>query len=256
MKTWQLARQELAYLIVAVQFLTRLPVPRLRSFQPAWLDASVAYFPLAGGIVGLICAFVWILAGGFWPGPIAATLGVAAGIAATGAFHEDGLADTADGLGGGQTREQRLEIMKDSRIGTYGAVTLLLTIFLKIASLAALAPVVGAIALLAAHMGARMVPIVASRVLPYVGDRGGAKVAPVLPTRRRLWCAVITGLLPFAVLLPLVPALLTLGFASLCSWWLLRRAARLIGGQTGDVLGAAEQVFEVAVLMAIVGFVQ
>lgn len=249
-------RQELAFAIVAVQFLTRLPVPALRSFTPQWLDASVAYFPLAGAFVGLVSALVWILAGGFWPGPIAATLATAAGIAVTGAFHEDGLADTADGLGGGQTRAQRLEIMKDSRIGTYGTVALVTTIFLKIACLAALSPVVGAIALMAAHMGARVVPVIASRVLPYAGELNGAKVAPVMPTRKRMWCAVLIGLAPFVVLLPVVPALAAIIFGALMSSWLLRGAAKSIGGQTGDVLGAAEQVFEVCVLLAIVGFVQ
>ncbi len=245
-------RQEAAFAIVAVQFLTRLPVPRLRSFQPSWLNGAAAYFPLAGLIVGCISAALLMVASTIWPQPVPALLAIAAGIVVTGAFHEDGLADTADGLGGGQSREQRLEIMKDSRLGTYGAVALLVMLALKVACLALLAPIDGAIALVAAHMGARAVPVVASAIVPYAGG-AGAKVAPMRPSRNRIVLALACGLLPFLVL-PLVPAATALAAGSLASAGLLGKARRLIGGQTGDVLGAAEQTFETVVLLALAGF--
>ena len=246
-------RQEAAYAIVAVQFLTRLPVPVLRSFNPCWMDASVAYFPFAGLIVGGICASVWLAATQIWPPGISAILAVAAGIAATGAFHEDGLADTADGLGGGLTREKRLAIMKDSRIGTYGTVVLLTALALKVACLAVMSPWTGAVALLTAHVCGRIVPVVASRLVPYAGETEGAKVSPVVPSGRRLAFAVASGLV-LALLIPVVPMVAALAAGTAGACWMLAKAQKLIGGQTGDVLGASEQVFEVAVLLVLAGF--
>jgi adenosylcobinamide-GDP ribazoletransferase len=247
------ARQEAAYAIVAVQFLTRLPVPVLRNFSPSWMDRSIAYFPLAGLIVGGICAGVWLASNLVWPPGIAAVLAVAAGIAATGAFHEDGLADTADGLGGGLTREKRLLIMKDSRIGTYGTVALVTALALKVACLSVMSPWAGAMALLMAHSCGRIVPVVASRLVPYAGETEGAKVAPMMPTGRRLGFAVASGLVP-ALMIPVVPMVAALAAGTAASCWLLAKACKLIGGQTGDVLGASEQMFEVAVLLVLAGF--
>ncbi len=252
MRLWQRLRQEAIYLLVAIQFLTRLPVPTLTGFEPVWLERSSAYFPIVGALVGAISAVVYILGCAVWSQPVAAILALATGIAATGAFHEDGLADTADGLGGGQTREQRLAIMKDSRIGTYGTAALLIALSLKAACLASLGPLAGALSLIAAHAGGRVVPVVASALVPYAGEAGTAKVAPVHPTRARVAFAIATGVLPFA----LIPFGLALGAAlvgTLVAALLLARAHRSIGGQTGDVLGAAEQVFEVAVLLVLAG---
>jgi adenosylcobinamide-GDP ribazoletransferase len=254
MSWYTFARQEAAYAIVAVQFLTRLPVPVLRNFSPSWMDRSIAYFPLAGLIVGGISAGVWLAANHVWPPVISAILAVAAGIAATGAFHEDGLADTADGLGGGLTREKRLLIMKDSRIGTYGTVVLGTALALKVACLGAMAPVAGAVALLAAHTCGRIVPVVASRLVPYAGENDGAKVAPMVPTDRRLAFAIATGLVP-ALLIPVVPMVAALAAGTAAACWMLAKARKLIGGQTGDVLGASEQAFEVAMLLVLAGFV-
>jgi adenosylcobinamide-GDP ribazoletransferase len=244
--------REATLVVVALQFLTRLPVPRLAKFDPKWLDSASGYFPLAGLIVGAISAVTLWASHVVLPGALPAILAISAGIAATGAFHEDGLADTADGLGGGQSREQRLAIMKDSRIGTYGTVALLLALALKIASLAALAVPTAVAALLAAHAGARMVPVVASAMLPYAGETGGAKVAPIEPPPSRLTFALLTGLAPF-LLLPLWPALGALLAGVVAAGWMLARAMRSIGGHTGDVLGASEQAFEVAVLVVLAG---
>jgi adenosylcobinamide-GDP ribazoletransferase len=249
----QRVRSEVDYLLVAVQFLTRLPVPHLAKFEPAWLDRSVAYFPLVGLIVGGISAGMLAAADQIWPMPIAAILAVAAGIAATGAFHEDGLADTADGLGGGLTPLARLEIMKDSRIGTYGLVALVTALALKVACLVALGAQLGVIALLAAHAGGRLMPVLASTWMPYAGEAGVAKVAPVRPTQARVLVATGFAVLPFA-LLPVMAAGLALALGLIAASLLLVKAWQLIGGQTGDVLGACEQVFEVTVLLVLAGF--
>ena len=253
MSFYSTLRQEAAYGVVAVQFLTRLPVPVLRSFRASWLDGSSAYFPLVGLLVGGIGAAILVVANLVWPWPIPAILAVASAIAATGAFHEDGLADTADGLGGGQSPAQRLEIMKDSRLGTYGALALLVMLGLKVASLSMFSPLDGALALVAAHMGARAVPVVASRWMAYVGDVTSGKVAPVKPSQNRMLFALACGLAPF-LLIPWVPAAIALVAASLAAAGLLGKAKHLIGGQTGDVLGAAEQTFETVVLLALAGF--
>ncbi|HBY44024.1 MAG TPA: adenosylcobinamide-GDP ribazoletransferase, partial [Brevundimonas sp.] len=110
--------REARLFVCALQFLTRLPTPPLRDFQPEWIQQSARWFPLVGQVVGLIAAAILYGAAQVWSPWIAALLAVAAGVALTGGFHEDGLADTADGLGGGQTRARRLEIMKDSRLGS------------------------------------------------------------------------------------------------------------------------------------------
>ncbi len=244
-------------LVCAIQFLTRVPTPPLRAFDPDWINRSARYFPLVGQGVGLACAGVWLAAGRLWPGLPAATLATAAGVLITGAFHEDGLADTADGLGGGQTPDRRLAIMKDSRIGAFGAIAVLLVIGLRIALLAGLAPSAGAWALVLSHGGARAAAVVVMASLPYAGDPGAAKI-PLSPNPVR-WpeaaLALALGGWPILVLGP-VRAVLAVGLAAGGATALALLARRLIGGQTGDVLGAVEQLAEVGLLMgaaAVVG---
>lgn len=252
MNLFRWARREAAYFAAAVQFLTRFPVPTLSGFEPRWMDQAAGYFPLASLSVAAVSAAVLWSASMVLPGALPAMLAIAAGIAATGAFHEDGLADTFDGLGGGHTREQRLAIMKDSRIGTYGTCALGFALALKVASLAAMPVMIAVAALFAAHAGGRMIPVVASAVLPYGGDTVGAKVQPIEPPPSRLTFALLTGLAPF-LMLPFWAALGALAVGILASGLIFWRALRSIGGHTGDVLGAAEQAFEVAVLVTLAG---
>lgn len=250
MRLLTLAARECAYVVVAIQFLTRLPVPALSRFEPAWMARAMAYYPLAGLLVGAISAVVWIAAAHVWPAHIAALLAVAAGTLATGALHEDGLADTADALGGGRTREQRLAILKDSRIGPYGTLALIFAVGLKVMALAVLPAMTGALALLAIHAGARTVPVIATALMPYAGDTSAAKVAPMVPTPGRLTFALVTGLLP-SLALSVSPALLIwpAGFAA--AFAPLLQGRRLLGGYTGDILGAAEQMYEIAALLTL-----
>ena len=243
-------RHEADYACVAVQFLTRLPVPQIKTFEPVFLDRSVAYFPLAGLFVGAISAATFVTGCELWSAPVAAIMAVSTGVLTTGAFHEDGLADTADGLGGGQNRDQRLAIMKDSRIGTYGSCALLLALGLKVACLAGMTPGEGAAALIGVHASARVVPVVASLLVPYGGDLAGSKVPPITGTPRRALFAMATGLAPLVILSPDAAVLAALA-GGLAASWLLSLAMRSIGGQTGDILGAAEQLYEVAALLAL-----
>lgn len=248
-------RRELDLLLCAIQFLTRLPVPPSPRFQPDWIARSSRYFPLVGQVVGLIAGAVLIGAHHVWPAWIAALLAIAVGIAVTGGFHEDGLADTADGLGGGSTVARRLEIMKDSRVGTYGVLALGLVLALKTAALAAL---VGqsvwsaAVALVAAHGAARAAAVGAMRASPYAGDPQASKLKPVPQgvSGVDVLIAASLSLWPLAFLPPGESLQgIALGGAGAFATALL--AQRLIGGHTGDVLGAIEQAFETGFLLGV-----
>ena len=160
----------------ALRFLTVIPAPGADHVEDDWLIRAAKYFPLVGIIVGGCSALVLLLAAKLWTGFLPPLLAVAAGIALTGALHEDGLADTADGLGGGRSRETRLAIMKDSRIGTYGALALGLGVALRVFTLAALPIWAGAAALLGVHAGSRLAAAAVMTVLPYAGDPGATKL--------------------------------------------------------------------------------
>lgn len=244
--------------LVALQFLTRLPV-RLSRFEPAWLNDCVRHFPLVGVLVGAVGAAVLVGAAQVWPAWVAAVLALAATVALTGGFHEDGLADTFDALGGVVGRDKALAIMKDSRIGSYGALALGLSLLLRAALLAVLAtrPLTGAVAaLLASHALARAAAVGVMVSLPYGGDADHAKAKPlalaVAPRNFGIalgWCALLVVVLAAAgVDVPrLITAMAATGVvALLMRQWLQRR----LGGYTGDGLGATEQLAEIAVLLA------
>jgi adenosylcobinamide-GDP ribazoletransferase len=238
-------------LICAVQFLTRLPTPRLDDFDPDWLARSARYFPLVGQLVGLISAAVWLAAGRLWPGLSAALLAVGASILITGAFHEDGLGDTADGLGGGHDAQQRLAIMKDSRIGAYGTLAVGLVTALRVVALSQLSPAAGAVALIAAHGLARAAAVAVMVALPYAGDPHASKTER--PTRGvrafEAMIALAIGVWPLAFLSP-IKALLSLSLSALGAMGLAVLSRKLIGGVTGDVLGAVEQISEASILLS------
>ena len=133
---------QLRLFFTALQFFTRLPIPGWVGFDPAWLNQASRYFPAVGAVVAAITAGVYALAACVFPSPVAVLLSTAAGIYATGAFHEDGFADMCDGFGGGMTPQRVLEIMKDSRIGAYGAIGTICMLGLKCVTLASLPPLV------------------------------------------------------------------------------------------------------------------
>lgn len=245
-------RRQVELFFCAVQFLTRLPVPALSRFEPDWTTRSARFFPLVGQLVGVICAAVLLAGAQLWTGWIAALLAVAVGVLVTGAFHEDGLADTADGLGGGQTPERRLEIMKDSRVGTYGVLALVLTLLLKVAALGALGPMSAVLALLAAHGLGRAAAVMVMAATPYAAAVDASKWKPVPRGVRpgEVAFAVVTALWPL-LLLPWQAGLagVVAGAALVLPLALLSK--RLIGGHTGDVLGGAEQVFELGFLLGV-----
>ncbi len=242
--------RELRLFLCAVQFLTRLPVPSLKGFAPEWITASARYFPLVGQIVGGLSALVLVLADEAWGGAVPAVLAVTVGILVTGAFHEDGLGDTADGLGGGRDKAHRLAIMKDSRIGAYGALALLLAVALKIAALAQIST---ALFLIAGHGAARAAAVIAMAVLPYAGDAEAAKYKPV-PQGVGIGPVLIAlafAAWPFAAW-PMPQMIPALACGAVLALVMALCARRLIGGVTGDVLGAIEQMFEIGFFLGAV----
>jgi len=235
----------------ALQFMTRLPTPRMPGFQPDWIARSSPYYPVVGWIAGAICAAVMLAASRFWPGLPAAILAVGAGLLVTGGFHEDGLADTADGLGGGQTPARRLEIMKDSRTGSYGVLALWTALSLKAILLAGLAPWRAALVLILAHGLARAFAVVVMALLNYAGDPEAAKLKPaplgVRPMEALI--ALALGVAPLLAFLPMINIVVGLILATCAAGVVAFLARRLIGGFTGDVLGAVQQVAEVGLLL-------
>jgi adenosylcobinamide-GDP ribazoletransferase len=208
-------------------------------------------FPIAGALIGLVGGVVYWLADGLGLDPlVAATLAVTATILMTGALHEDGLADTADGFGGGGTKTRKLEIMRDSRSGAYGVLALVLSVLLRVGAIASLAePSLAVAALIAAHAGARAALPLFMRLVPSARQDGLSATAGKPPAGGAV-TAVMLGLLALALCLgvgaALLAALLVAAALGVMAWLCVRQ----IGGQTGDVLGAVEQVSEILILLA------
>ena len=192
---------EIRLFFIALQFLTRVPVPRAVGFEPAWLQACLRHFPLVGACVGAWAALVLWLALQLWPPLVASAVSLVATVWLTGAFHEDGLADTCDALGGAVSRDRALTIMKDSRIGSYGAVALVLALVLKVvavAGLASAAPAGGLVwattAVIWSHAVSRAAPVWLVWRLPYAGDAEHAKAKPLAHAGERRRAGIHAGL--------------------------------------------------------------
>jgi len=249
--------QQLRLFFIALQFFTRLPIPRWVGFQPEWLQHASRYFPLVGCVVAAVAAGVYALAALVLPAPLAAVLSTAASIYVTGAFHEDGFADTCDGLGGGMTRERVLEIMKDSRVGAYGAIGIVCMLGVKCTALAMLPPASAIAALFLAHPLSRLAATSLIWRMDYARDQGKAKPLAQQMGNSEFAIAAITALLPGAVLV--ASGLLSFGWlaaciaaAALCTFWLARKFQARLQGFTGDCLGAVQQLAEVAIYLVIV----
>lgn len=240
-------RQELEYFFGALRFFTRLPVPAWVPHSEAQLNRASRYFPAVGLLVGLIGGFVWLIASLFWPKTIAILLALSATILATGAFHEDGLSDMTDGFGGGWDKERILEIMKDSRVGSFGVVVLVLTLLGRFMALVELPDTWVFMALIAGHAVSRFCATALLYLMDYVREDALSKAKP-LATRispLELDIAGATALLP-CLLLPFWHLPMALLLAAGVTWLLAGFYRRWIGGYTGDCLGAVQQAAELA----------
>lgn len=253
-----LLRREWMRFATAATFLTRLPwIARHASGDPAELARSARWFPLVGVLVGGWAAAVYAGTALLLPPSLAALLALGATVALTGAFHEDGLADAADGLFGGYTTTRRLEIMRDSRIGTFGGIALVLSLGLRWQTLLLLGPQTAAWVLPAAHAGARFSSLVLATWLPYV--REGAPNKPIADGIGLREAAVggavtATALLAWAIAGGPVAAAVATIAAALIVLACGRLFVARIGGITGDCLGAANQLVEIAILLVAVAF--
>lgn len=254
----------LRHYLLALQFFTRIPVTgRLAhwmGYSPDMLRQSAAHFPGVGWLVGGLAALLYAalaraLPDGSYTPLVLAVLVTVFTVLLTGAFHEDGLSDLADGLGGSYERERALDIMKDSRIGAFGALALLLALLLKVALLALLGegdPALACGALFFAHVLSRYLPLWLIRLLPHVGDTARSKSKPLadqISAGGLLAGALWTVLAAAAVFWWWPDGKLWAGgaVAALLAWlWMWRLLARRLQGYTGDGLGATQQVCELA----------
>ena len=259
--------KEWKYFLLALGFFTRIPVPSFADFQESDLNHSAKYFPLIGIIVGLVGAASFFLSVQFFPQTIAVLISIASTIYLTGAFHEDGLADSADGLGGGWDKERILTIMQDSRLGTYGAIALVLVLLAKFEMLNALSPVVIPAILVAGHALSRLCAVWVMATLTYTKLDGKAKPLATHIKGSQLLLANFFGLMPFVLIIVLLLiaehswlviiqfVLLTL-LPMLISWvWWRAKIKKWLGGYTGDTLGAMQQITELAFYLGVLAWV-
>lgn len=238
-------RRELEYFLGALRFFTRLPVPAWVGHSTDALDRASRYFPAVGLIVGAIAAAVFTLTSLVWPMTLAVLAAMASSLYCTGAFHEDGWSDMVDGFGGGWEKAKILAIMKDSRIGSFGAIALVMLLLAKFCALLEFEWQETPRALLAGHTVSRFAAATLLRALAYVRDEGKAKPLSTRIGWGELCFAGLTTLLPL-LLLPPLAALSGCLLAALATIWLARMFQRQIGGYTGDCLGATQQLAEVA----------
>lgn len=266
--------QPLRHYLLAIQFFSRIPVTgRLAAWvgwSPEMQRASAAHLPGVGWLVGLWAAgllalVLWLLPGSPWTPLLAALISTAGTLWLTGGFHEDGLADVADGLGGFVPAERALEIMKDSRLGSYGVMALAMALLTKVVLLAAVVdamtpywgPVPAVMLVIAMHVLSRFAPLVLMHTLSHVGLAASSKTLHVAG-KQLGWRGLITGALwclPVVTVLWWVSTgwlILNIVIACTVTTWLLQRwLHKRLGGMTGDCLGACQQLNELAVLLAV-----
>jgi adenosylcobinamide-GDP ribazoletransferase len=260
--------QFIRHYLLAIQFFTRIPVTgRLAAwvgYNPEMLRASAAHFPGVGVLVGVLVAALTAVLLVFLPQTsplsplVAAVLGTVFSVMLTGAFHEDGLADIADGLGGSQNRERALEIMKDSRVGAFGAIAVALVLLAKVSLLALIGdvnPEAMVVGIFAAHVASRTFPLLLIRLLPHVGDVAGSKSKPLADQISGfslfiaiLWLfAAIAGVfIAYDAIDLVVMILMPMIATSIAFLYMWRLFATRLQGFTGDCLGATQQMCEVA----------
>ncbi len=264
-------RRELVLFLSALQFFTRLPVPAWVGHSSEQLNAAARYFPAVGTLVGMLVSAVLWASSTILPLGIALLLSMACGIFITGAFHEDGLTDYADGMGGGFTKARVLEIMKDSRIGAYGAITIAITLCLKYQAVIEIATRISlfsaCLLLIAAHTLSRFAAFCIMAVLPYVREDDTSRAKPVVQS---LSAWSISVALVYTLIVVVVVAIVLVQIVGLNQLVALRIAAYAVvflllawgymvwrlkarlQGYTGDCLGATQQLCEVAIYLGVV----
>ena len=245
-------KKEIQIFLTAIMFYTRIPVPPWIDHSENLLNKATRYFPFIGWIVGGFAAGIFYLGILALPFSVALLLSIAGSILLTGAFHEDGFADFCDGFGGGWTKQKILDIMKDSRLGAFGAIGLMLMLAIKFFSLQALPEWLVIKSLLIGHVLSRFSATVFIYTSRYVRENEDSKAKPIGKKMevKEIFMASIFGLAPMALfswkfLLILLPIMI-------CLLWFRRYLHKWIGGYTGDCLGAIQQVNEVLIYLSII----
>jgi adenosylcobinamide-GDP ribazoletransferase len=235
---------------ISILFCTRLPLFHADPIDSRDVAGASWAFPIAGALVGAAAALIYIVA---WelrlPSMLAAAFAVGTTLIVTGCLHEDGLADAADGFGGGWDRARKLEIMRDSRLGTYGACALMMSLLLRWTALTAIAsPIPVALSLVAAHVSARTaLPVFMYFVPPARPDGLSAQAGK--PPLLSVALGALLGVSALGAALGFAATLIGLALAASAGLFIASLSLRQIGGQTGDVLGALEQAIEIVILI-------
>ncbi|WP_298312608.1 adenosylcobinamide-GDP ribazoletransferase [uncultured Aquimarina sp.] len=246
-------KKEIHIFFTALMFFTRIPCPKWVNHDPQYLRKSSKYFPLVGILVGSIGAGVFYGFSYIFSIEIALLLSMFATIYTTGAFHEDGFADVCDGFGGGWTKEKILFIMKDSRLGTYGTVGILLILAIKFLALREVEVFYIPIVIIAGHSLSRFIATTLIFTHPYVRDTDDSKAKPAAKSMSisMLLMSGFFGIVPlFLFLNPFI--FLTLIPMYLSKMFLAAKFKKWIGGQTGDCAGAVQQLSEVIFYLSII----
>ncbi len=247
-------KKEIHIFFTALMFFTRIPCPKWVNHDPEYLRLSAKYFPLIGGIVGSIGAVVFYGFSFIFSVEIALLLSMFSTIYATGAFHEDGFADVCDGFGGGWTKDKILLIMKDSRLGTYGTIGILLLLSVKFAALREMEPYFIPLVIISGHTISRFIATTLIYTHPYVRDTDDSKAKPAAKSIgfSTLLISGVFGIAPLFlfknpwIFITLIPLYLS-------KMWLGHKFKKWIGGQTGDCAGAVQQLSEVIFYLSILG---
>lgn len=250
-------RTEVIAFLGAIRFFTRIPIPDAIPHSAEGLNHSARYFPAVGILVGFISATAFGLSHLLYPQSVAIVIAIAVSIYLTGAFHEDGLSDMADGLGGGWDKMRILDIMKDSRIGNYGAITIMLALLAKFVLLNAFSAGWIPLLLIAGHAFSRYCSVLIMAGMSYVREDTLSKSKPLATqlSRNALLVASAFGILPL-LLLPIGASALGAAAALLITIWLGRKLQKWLGGYTGDCLGATQQLSELAFYLGALAIIQ
>ncbi len=243
---------EIPAFLLALQFLTRLTFKA--PYSPEAMRQSPRWYPGVGVAVGGICALTYAVAGWLFSPQLAVVLALVAGMLVTGALHEDGFADACDGLGSPRPKERVLEIMRDSRIGTYGVLGLMMMVGIKFAALSALPAGTVPFTLIAAHAASRASMLAVMASSDYVRDQGaGSAVAGGIDSHAVQVALVTTGLalFPLACTLPVSAVLTGLVGLGIGHFVMRRWYEPRLGGYTGDCLGAIQQCSEVGFYLGV-----
>lgn len=250
-------RREIQIFFTALMFYTRIPCPKWVNHDPDYLNKATRYFPLIGWIVGVVCWFAFIASRYLFSVELSIVISMLSGVLLTGAFHEDGFADVCDGFGGGWTKAKILSIMKDSRVGAYGVVGLILMLLFKFYSLQQLSLIdayLFALMLVTSHAASRLMAVCIIFTSSYAREEADSKAKPVAHqlSVSNFFLSIVWVVIPLVFLVFFNPLFTIALVPSIIMTYYLRwYYMKWLGGYTGDCLGATQQINEVLIYVSL-----